>query len=71
MNESDFDDFDDLGFLDFCFFCAILERSIDRVEQDLAENPNISVESFQVTFQELENQRQLIRQLFNFLNSQE
>jgi hypothetical protein len=52
-----------------------IDESIDAIQNDLAASPNVSVEDFQIAFNELENERQVVKEsivvFFNFLNSQE
>lgn len=52
-----------------------IDRSINDLQNDLAANPNVSLEAFQQSFNDLEIERQMINDyivvFFNFLNSQE
>jgi hypothetical protein len=52
-----------------------IDRSINDLQNDLAANPNVSLEAFQQSFNDLEIERQMIKDsivvFFNFLNSQE
>jgi len=52
-----------------------IDRSINDLQNDLATNPNVSLEAFQQSFNDLEIERQMIKDsivvFFNFLNSQE
>jgi len=51
-----------------------IDRSINDLQNDLATNPNVSLEAFQQSFNDLEIERQMIKDsivvFFNFLNSQ-
>lgn len=52
-----------------------IDKSIDTLQNDLATNPNVSLEAFEVAFNDLEAEREVVKEsivvFFNFLNSQE
>ncbi len=54
---------------------AAIDKSIDAIQNDLATNPNVSLEAFEHAFNELETEREVVKEsivvFFNFLNSQE
>jgi hypothetical protein len=52
-----------------------IDESIDAIQNDLAASPDVSLEAFEQAFNQLENEREVVKEsivvFFNFLNSQE